>query len=207
MIKTYAAQLVGRGQVAASRPVLTRWAQQLPRPWVGALEATMFTGWVYDCLRPLAQRLEVAHPAMLQAIACAKKKKNDSLDAEKTGDLLRCDLLPRCYLAPSEIRELRRILRYRNLLLREAVRRNNKVAGLLMEVGAPYHKQRLHAKGYFYPRAGGARGDAAVGAPAADHQPQPAGAVPGARTKLVGRLAAASAAAGTSRSAGDDGGA
>ena len=155
MIKTYAAQLVGRGQVAASRPALTRWAQQLPRPWVGALEATMLTGWVYDCLRPLAQRLEVAHPAMLQAIACAKKKKNDSLDAEKIGDLLRCDLLPTCYLAPSEIRELRRILRYRNLLLREAVRRNNKVAGLLMEVGALYHKQRLHAKGYFYPLLAG----------------------------------------------------
>ena len=108
VIKTYAGELVDRGQVAASRPALTRWAQQLPRPWVGALEATMFTGWVYDCLRPLAERLEVAHPVMLKAITCAKKK-NDSLDAEKIGDLLRCDLLPRCYMAPSEIRELRRI--------------------------------------------------------------------------------------------------
>ncbi len=149
-IKTYAGELVDRGQVAAHRPTLTAWAQQLPRPWVGALEATMFTGWVYDCLRGFAQRLEVAHPAMLKAITCAKKK-NDSLDAEKICDLLRCDLLPLCYMAPSHIRELRRILRYRNLLVREAVRMKNKTAGLLMEVGEPYSKQRLHTKSYFYP--------------------------------------------------------
>ena len=88
---------------------------------------------------------------MLQAITCAKKK-NDSLDAEKIGDLLRCDLLPLCYMAPSPIRELRRILRYRNLLVREAVRRKNKTAGLLLEVGEPYSKQRLPTKSYFYPR-------------------------------------------------------
>ena len=69
VIKTYAGELVGRGQVAAHRPTLTAWAQQLPRPWVGALEATMFTGWIYDCLRGFAERLEVAHPAMLKAIA------------------------------------------------------------------------------------------------------------------------------------------
>ena len=150
VIKTYAGELVGRGQVAAHRPTLTAWAQQLPRPWVGALEATMFTGWIYDCLRGFAQRLEVAHPAMLKAIACAKKK-NDSLDAGKICDLLRCDLLPSCYMAPSEIRELRRVLRYRNLLVREAVRMKNKTAGLLMEVDEPYSKQRLHAKSYFYP--------------------------------------------------------
>ena len=102
VIKTYAGQLVGRGQVAASRPALTRWAQQRPRPGVGALEATMFTGWVYDCLRPLAQRLEVAHPAMRQAIACAKKK-NDSLDAEKICDLLAVDRRQRGFesLAPA----------------------------------------------------------------------------------------------------------
>ena len=56
VIKTYAGQLVDRGQVAASRLALTRGAQQLPWPWVGALEATMFTGWVYDRLRPLAER-------------------------------------------------------------------------------------------------------------------------------------------------------
>jgi hypothetical protein len=38
------------------------------------------------------------------------------LDARKIGDLIRCNLLPACYVAPPEIRDLRRVLRYRNLV-------------------------------------------------------------------------------------------
>ena len=83
------------------------------------------------------------------AIACAKKK-NDQLDAEKICDLARCDLLPACYMAPGEIRELRRVLRYRNLLVREAVRLKNKISGLLMECGEEYVATRLHGKRCFY---------------------------------------------------------
>ena len=84
---------------------------------------------------------------MLKAIACGKKK-NDRLDASKICDLLRCNLLPRCYLAPTALRELRRVLRYRNLLVREASRMKNKISGLLMEVGEPYDAHRLHGKNY-----------------------------------------------------------
>ena len=148
-IKTGDGTIVQRGQVAATRAALTAWASALERPWVGALEATLFTGWIYDHLQPFARELQVAHPAMLKAIACGKKK-NDRLDATKISDLLRCDLLPRCYLAPPALRELRRVLRYRNLLVGEAVRMKNKISGLLMEVGEPYDAQRLHGRRYFY---------------------------------------------------------
>ena len=106
VIKTNEGKLVRQGSVAATRPALTAWAAAIDRPWIGALEATMFSGWVYDELRPRARRLDVAHPLMLQAITCSKKK-NDRLDADKICGLLRCDLLPRCYMAPTEIRELR----------------------------------------------------------------------------------------------------
>lgn len=140
--------IVNQGQVAARRADLTAWVGQLPGPWAGALEATLFTGWIYDFLRPFALSLEVAHPAMLKAIS-ASKKKNDRVDARKIADLLRCNLLPRCYMAPSDLRELRRVLRYRNLMVAEAVRMKNRTAGLLMEVGAEYNKEKLHHKGYF----------------------------------------------------------
>ena len=121
----------------------------IQHPWVGALEATIFTGWIYDHLKPFARDLEVAHPAMLKAIACGKKK-NDTIDAAKISDLLRCNLLPQCYLAPPQMRELRRVLRYRNLLVCEAVRMKNKISGLLLEVGEPYDAKRLHGRNYFY---------------------------------------------------------
>jgi hypothetical protein len=48
--------------------------------WTVAMEATMFTGWIYDYLRPHAAAVKVAHPLMLRAIAVAKKK-NDRIDA------------------------------------------------------------------------------------------------------------------------------
>ncbi len=57
--------------------------------------------------------------------------------------------MPQCYLAPPELRELRRVLRYRNLLVGEAVRMKNKISGLLMEMGEPYDARRLHGKKYF----------------------------------------------------------
>jgi transposase len=112
------------------------------------MEATLFTGWIYDLLKPLAQELKVAHAPMLKAITAAKKK-NDKVDARTIADLLRCNMLPECYMAPSPVRALRRILRYRNLVVRQATRMKNRIAGLLMETGTPYNKQRLHGKAYF----------------------------------------------------------
>jgi hypothetical protein len=52
-------------------------------------------------------------------------------------------------VAPPRIRELRRLLRYRSLVVSEAVRVKNKMAGLLMETGALYVKEKLHRKKYF----------------------------------------------------------
>jgi len=115
---------------------------------MGAMEATLFTGWIYDLLKPLAQTLKVVHPSMLKAIAVAKKK-NDKVDARMIADLLRCNLLPECYMAPVAIRDLRRLLRYRDLVVRQATRIKNLIAGLLMETGTAYNKARLQGKAHF----------------------------------------------------------
>jgi len=85
---------------------------------------------------------------MLRAIATAKKK-NDRIDASKICDCLRCDFLPECYMASTAIRERRRTLRYRNLLVRQMVQMKIKISSLLMEAGISYSKQRLHKAGYF----------------------------------------------------------
>jgi hypothetical protein len=58
------------------------------------MEATIFTGWIYDHLLPYAAQVKVADPLMLRAIAAAKKKKNGRIDAGKIADCLRCDFLP-----------------------------------------------------------------------------------------------------------------
>lgn len=140
--------LHSQGKVAANRRSLSEWTRTFNEPWIGAMEATLFTGWIYDFLKPHAAQLKVAHPLMLRAIA-ASKKKNDKIDASKIADCLRADLLPECYMAPIEIREMRRELRFRNLLVGQAVKMKNKISGVLMEVGAEYDIDRLHGKKYF----------------------------------------------------------
>jgi transposase len=147
-VKTADGTIVQRGRVEARRLALEEWARQIPEAWRGALEATLFSGWIYDTLKPYAQELHMANPRQLEAISQAKKK-TDAIDAAMLADLLRCNLLPDCYVAPSRVRELRRLLRYRNLMVREAVRMKNRIAGLLMETGTEYDGERLHGKQYF----------------------------------------------------------
>ena len=147
-VKKVDGSVVQQGKIAAERKALLKWMEGLPGPWKGAMEATIFTGWIYDFLKPHAVDLKVAHPEMLKAITAAKKK-NDRADAEKIADLLRVNLLPECYMLSEEIRELRRILRYRNMIVRTATTMKNKISGLLMETGTPYNKNKLHGKKYF----------------------------------------------------------
>jgi hypothetical protein len=97
---------------------------------------------------PHAEQVKVAHPLMLRAIAAAKKK-NDRIDAGKIADCLRCDFLRECHMAPTEIRDRRRTLRYRHLLVRQMVQMKNRISGLLMETGVSHNKQRLHKVAYF----------------------------------------------------------
>jgi transposase len=147
-VKDSGGKVYAEGSIRATRIDLDLWMKTLPRPWSAAMEATMFTGWIYDHLKPHAAALKVAHPLMLRAIAAAKKK-NDRIDANKICDCLRCDFLPECYMASTAIRERRRTLRYRNLLVRQMVQMKIKISSLLMEAGVSYNKQRLHKAGYF----------------------------------------------------------
>jgi hypothetical protein len=76
-VKDVSGQVHGEGQIGTTRWELDDWMKTLPQPWTVAMEATIFTGWIYDHLLPHAQQVKVAHPLMLRAIAAAKKK-NDS---------------------------------------------------------------------------------------------------------------------------------
>ena len=147
-VKDAAGHVHREGKMGSTRRELNAWIQTLPQPRMMAMEATIFTGWIYDYLLPHAEKVKVAHPLMLRAIA-ASKKKNDRIDAGKIADCLRCDFLPECHMASTEIRDRRRTLRYRHLVVRQTVQMKNRISGLLMESGVSYDKQRLHKMGYF----------------------------------------------------------
>ena len=73
-VKDVSGRIHLEGTIPATRMDLDRWMKILPQPWMAAMEATVFTGWIYDHLKPHAAVLKVAHPLMLRAIAAAKKE-------------------------------------------------------------------------------------------------------------------------------------
>ncbi len=146
--KTAEGGIVAEGTIAATRAALDEWVQTVPRPWPGAMEATMFSHWIYWHLKPHADQLHMGHPARMKAIR-AGKNKNDKIDARTIADLLRCNLFPECFVISPELGALRQQLRFRRLMIEQEVMFKNKTAGLLMEAGVEYERRRLHGKRYF----------------------------------------------------------
>jgi transposase len=103
-VKDASGQKHREGKIGATGQELDSWMRILPQPWTVAMEATIFTGWIYAHLLPHAKQVKVAHPLMLRAIAAAKKK-NDRIDAGKIADCLRCEFLPECHMASTAIRD------------------------------------------------------------------------------------------------------
>ena len=202
-VKTASGEIVQEGELAARREELRAWAAAQAQPWRGAMEATLFSAWIYDTLKPYAQQLDMAHPARMKAIT-AGKKKSDRLDARTIADLLRCNLLPTCYVLSPEMRDLRRLLRYRQLVVGQSVRMQNKMAGLLMETGAPFVKVEITRQEIFHPIARELAGGAGVGeGSAADESRRPGDVRDHAET--TGQAAARrTRPASARRAAGDD---
>ena len=136
-VKTADGRIVREGKLQATRLALRSWAEDLRESWCGAMEATLFSAWIYDTLKPYAEKLVMGHPARMKAIT-AGKKKSDTIDARTIADLLRCDLLATCYVLAPEMRDLRRLLRF-------ASGRDARVAFR----GARYQFQSISADGSF----------------------------------------------------------
>lgn len=72
-VKDAAGHVYQEGKIGSTRHELDAWIKILPQPRMIAMEATIFTGWIYDRLLPHAEKVKVAHPLMRRAIAAAKR--------------------------------------------------------------------------------------------------------------------------------------
>jgi len=147
-IKTADGQIVGEGTIKARRAELDQWLKTMPQPWVGGMESTMFSHWIYYHLKSRGAEVSMGHAARMKAI-CSGKKKSDKIDARTIADLLRCQMFPSCYVISQELGALRRQMRFRRTVVNEQTRFKNSTAGLLMQTGVEYERRRLHGKGYF----------------------------------------------------------
>jgi transposase len=73
-VKDAAGHVHQEGKVGSTRRQLDALVKTLPQVRMIAIEATIFTGWIYDHLLPHAEKVKIAHPLMLRAIAPAQKK-------------------------------------------------------------------------------------------------------------------------------------
>ena len=147
-VKTADGKIVSEGTVKATRAELDGWVKTVPEPWVGGMETTMFSHWIYYHLKERGTNILMGHAAQMKAI-CAGKKKSDKLDARTIADLLRCDMFPACWVISPELGALRRQMRFRRRVVEEQTRFKNFTAGLLMQRGVEYERRRLHGKRYF----------------------------------------------------------
>lgn len=113
-----------------------------------AMEATIFAPWIHDYLLPHAEKVKVAHPLMLRPSPRPRGRTIRSMPA-RSPTVCDATFCPSANMTSTEIRDRRRTLRYRHLVVRQVVQMKNRISGLLMESGVSYDKQRLHKMGYF----------------------------------------------------------
>lgn len=106
----------------------------LPPQTPVAVEAGYGWQWLADLLDEAGLEMHLAHPAGCKAIAAARLK-DDRVDARTLAHLLRSDLLPEAWVAPGQVRDLRRLLRHRAGLVRMRTSLKNRIHGVLADHG------------------------------------------------------------------------
>jgi transposase len=80
-VKDAAGKIHQEGKIGSTRRELDAWIKTLPQPRMIAMEATIFTGWIYDHLLPHAEKVKVAHPLMLRALPQRRGRTTRSMPA------------------------------------------------------------------------------------------------------------------------------
>src|ERR1700693_6130525 len=117
---------------AALRAVIAR-AGKNPRV---VIEATYGWYWAVDALEAAGAEVHLAHPLGVKAFSY-RRVKNDERDCADLADLLRLGRLPEAWIAPSQVRELRELTRYRHKLVHLRTSCKDQVHAVLAKLGVP----------------------------------------------------------------------
>jgi len=100
-------------------------------------EATFNWYWFIDLMEKYVDEVILAHPQKAKILmgVVNKNAKTDKLDAMGLAELLRLDMVPKVFIPPKEIRDVRELLRYRLSLVRIRTSVKNRVHGILHKNG------------------------------------------------------------------------
>ena len=126
---------VREAELPTTRPAVTTYFASLPGGAAAqraVVESTSTWYWLRDCLVAQGIDLRLGHSKHIKAISYAKVK-TDAVDAATLAQLLRSGLVPEAHMVSPEWREARDLLRARLQLVRQQVRCQNIVTGLLAQ--------------------------------------------------------------------------
>jgi transposase len=135
-------------RIGGSAEAIEAFARELERTDAVVLEATFHTWAIVQILSRHVERVAVANPAEVKAIAHARIK-TDKVDAHTLAQLLRLDFLPEVQLPSRRTWALRQLLAHRRHLLKQAVATKNAIHAVLNRSLRPYPgKQLFSEKGF-----------------------------------------------------------
>src|SRR5207249_416870 len=76
-VKDASGRVHQEGKLGATRCELDIWMRTLPQPWTVAMEATIFTGWIYDHLHPHATKINAARDRSCQEKERSGRRQQD----------------------------------------------------------------------------------------------------------------------------------
>jgi hypothetical protein len=91
-VKDAAGCVYGEGKIGSTRRELDAWVRTLPQPRMIAMEATIFTGWIYDHLLPLFDYLSWFDQSPLPINRATRHLAITRKDPALTGSFLWCVL-------------------------------------------------------------------------------------------------------------------
>ena len=124
---------LNKNVVNGSEPML-RLIGDLPPGTPVAFEAAYGWSWLAGLLEDYGFEAHLVHPLRCKAIASARLK-NDRAGAAILAQLLRADLLPKAWIAPAQVRQLRALLRQRVALVRLGTQLRNRIHAVAADHG------------------------------------------------------------------------
>jgi transposase len=117
-------------RIEASAEAIEAFAKTLQRTDAVVLEATFHTWAIHSILSRYVERVAIANPIQVKAIAHAKIK-TDKVDAHTLAQLLRTEFLPEVQLPSRKAWALRQLMAHRRQLLKRSTASKNAIHGVL----------------------------------------------------------------------------
>jgi transposase len=126
VVKDQSGKVLRNGQVQNTFEHVSRFLQPFKEDSQAVLESCRNWCVMHDWLEEIVDDVVLANPFKVKAIAEAKIK-TDKIDATVLADLLRADLIPQCYIASRDVRDMRGVLRERMFFVRLRTMTKNRI--------------------------------------------------------------------------------